>query len=77
MRLIRVERTHLNLMFERRVRVFVEEHFVNGHVECRYNLLRIRDELSTERRVKLLQVFAVEVQERLADQVYLKPKSRR
>ena len=54
MRLIRVERPHLYLVFERCVRILVEEHFVDGHVEGGYHLLGIGDELSTECRVELI-----------------------
>ena len=54
MRLIRVERPYLYLMLECRVRILVEEHFVDGHVEGRYHLLGVGDELSTERRVELI-----------------------
>ena len=59
-------------MLERRVRKLVEEHVVDGHVERRDHFLRVVDELPVEVAVELLQVLAVDVEERLADHVDLR-----
>lgn len=43
--------------------VFLEEHFVYGHVERRYDFLGIADQLSVQSDVEHLQMGAVNVHE--------------
>ena len=62
---------NLNLVFKDGVGVLLEEHLVDGHVERRDNLLRVRDQLAAQVRVELPKVAAVEVEERLAHDTYL------
>ena len=69
--LIRVERTHLDLVLQGGVWILVKEHLVDGHVKGRDDLLGVADQLAVERGVKLLQVVAVEVQEWIANRVDL------
>lgn len=59
--LLGVEGAHLNLVVQHGGRVFLEEHLVDGHVECGDYLLRVADQLAVQRRVECLQVGAVHV----------------
>lgn len=59
--LIRIEWSHLDLVLQGSVGILVEEHLVDGHVKGWDYLLGVRDELSTEGGVELLQMFTVEV----------------
>ena len=58
-------------MFKHSIRVFVKKHLVHRHVKRRYHFLRVRYQLTAQIGVELTQVFAVEVEERLADYTYL------
>ena len=55
--------------------LLVEEHLINGHIKGGNHFLWIVDELSVEISVKVFEVFAIEVQERLADEINLNTRN--
>jgi hypothetical protein len=65
----------LNLVFQRCFRKALKEHLVDCHVERGDNFLWVIDELTVQILIKVLQMFAVHVQERIPNGVDLKTRA--